>query len=399
MIIGMILDNTFPPDPRVENECKALIEEGHEVHLFCLAFGKKKYEKITLHTIHIHRYHVPKHVRSLASLAHTFPVYRWILQPLIVDFLTKSKAEICHIHDMAIAKGAGNAAKKLGLSTILDLHENRPEIMKSYPHVTSFLGKILIYPSIWKKREAQAIRQAQKTIVVTKEARDYYIDALGIGKTKFVIVPNTVRKQFYTEYSLHKEIISRYKQHFVLLYIGDTGLRRGIGTMIKALKHIVPCIPEIKLVILGTSKDDAILKKLAQEESVSDFVDFEGWQNMSTFPSYISASAVGTCPIHQNIHHNTTYANKIFQYMAFGRPILVSDCDAQANIARDYDCGLVFTDREEKDFAEKVLILYRDKEQYAQYAQNAASAISQHLNWELISISLNNMYAELAGKK
>lgn len=42
MRIGMILDKIFPPDPRVENEAISLIENGHEVYLFCLKYNKKE---------------------------------------------------------------------------------------------------------------------------------------------------------------------------------------------------------------------------------------------------------------------------------------------------------------------------------------------------------------------
>ena len=38
MKIGMILDYTFPPDPRVENEAIALINKGHKVFLFSLKY-------------------------------------------------------------------------------------------------------------------------------------------------------------------------------------------------------------------------------------------------------------------------------------------------------------------------------------------------------------------------
>ena len=40
MRIGMILDKTFPPDPRVENEAISLIEKGNEVFLFCLKYDQ-----------------------------------------------------------------------------------------------------------------------------------------------------------------------------------------------------------------------------------------------------------------------------------------------------------------------------------------------------------------------
>ena len=42
MRIGMILDKTFPPDPRVENEAIELLKQGHKVFLFCVTYGSKK---------------------------------------------------------------------------------------------------------------------------------------------------------------------------------------------------------------------------------------------------------------------------------------------------------------------------------------------------------------------
>ena len=36
MRIGMILENDFPPDIRVEKEARSLIEAGHKVYLLCM---------------------------------------------------------------------------------------------------------------------------------------------------------------------------------------------------------------------------------------------------------------------------------------------------------------------------------------------------------------------------
>ena len=37
--IGMILDNEFSGDMRVENEVQALVNAGHEVFVFCINYG------------------------------------------------------------------------------------------------------------------------------------------------------------------------------------------------------------------------------------------------------------------------------------------------------------------------------------------------------------------------
>ena len=55
MRIGMILDKTFPPDPRVENEAISLIKAGHEVFLFCLKYNKNEGDAI-IKGIRVKRY-------------------------------------------------------------------------------------------------------------------------------------------------------------------------------------------------------------------------------------------------------------------------------------------------------------------------------------------------------
>ena len=46
MRIGMILDDVFPPDPRVENEAISLLNNGHKVFLFCLKYGSESTSEV-----------------------------------------------------------------------------------------------------------------------------------------------------------------------------------------------------------------------------------------------------------------------------------------------------------------------------------------------------------------
>ncbi len=395
MKIGMILDNTFPPDPRVENEAFTLIKNGHDVYLYCLDYSHSLAEYEIINGIYVYRQRLPKYLYSLSALAYTIPYYHFYLKKSLSKFVAKNEIQVLHVHDIQVARSVFNVNKKFNLPIVLDLHENRPEIMKYYAHVKSLLGKLLIYPSIWKKNEYKYIKQAQKVIVVTEEAKEYYLQKIPVNENNFYVVPNTVRKEFYSNYSLNKEIIDQYAKHFTVLYIGDTGLRRGIETMIKSLEYLIHEIPNIKIVIVGKSKTDPLLKSLIVELGYENYVDLTGWKNFELFPSYIIASDIGVCPIHKNIHHETTYANKIFQYLAFGKPIIVSDCKAQAKIVQRYDCGLVFKDQDAKNFADKILTLYRNKNLVQKFSNNGKRAINEELNWEKTSIELNKLYDEI----
>ena len=76
-------------------------------------------------------------------------------------------------------------------------------------------------------------------------------------------------------------------------------------------------ITNVKLVIVGKNTSDPILKQQVESLNLNDIVDFEGWQDVSLFPSYIKASEICISPLHRNIQHDVAYANKIFQYPEF----------------------------------------------------------------------------------
>jgi glycosyltransferase involved in cell wall biosynthesis len=393
MKIGMILDGTFPPDPRVENEAAALIGEGHEVFLFCLDYAHNQKVSENREGIRIRRIQLPKHLYTFSALAYTIPYYHLYLRKKISNFIRENDIEAVHIHDIQVARAVFDAGKKFNLPMTLDLHENRPEIMQYYAHLHTLSGKLLISPAVWKKYEQKYITQADHVVVVTEEAKQYYLNRNpALNPEKFHVVPNTIRESFYTNYQFDNAILSRYKNDYTILYLGDTGLRRGLLTVLQSLKFLVPAIPNIKVVIVGTSKEDSVLKNYVKQHHFEKYVDFEGWQDVSLFPSYILASEIGICPIHRNLHHDTTYANKLFQYMSFGKPVVVSDCPAQKRLVEEYACGLAFEDRNEKDFSEKILMLYQDNKVYNAMSKNAKDAIVNDLSWENRNKELLKIY-------
>ncbi|MCF7814080.1 MAG: glycosyltransferase family 4 protein [Candidatus Cloacimonetes bacterium] len=396
MKIGMILDEAFPPDPRVENEAVSLVNAGHEVFLFCLDYSHSQLQDEMIAGFRVIRKRLPRYLYRFSALAYTIPFYHYYLKNSIDKFLRSNHIQTIHIHDIRISRAVFWVNKKLNLPIILDLHENRPEIMKFYKHVNSFWGKLLIHPSKWKKYEKKYIKAADRVIVVTNEAKEYYLSSINsIYSNKIIVVPNTIRTSFYKKYSIDKTIMKKYKSFYSILYIGDTGLRRGLLTVFKALKYLIPKIPNIKIVVVGKSKEDNILRNFIRIHRYGDYIELAGWQDSKLLPSYILSSFIGICPLHRNIHHDTTYANKIFQYLVFGKPIVVSDCIAQKTFVQKHNCGLVFKDRDEKNFADKVIAVYENKNLYQDMSQNGKDIVRNSFNWGKTAKPLIELYEQI----
>ena len=391
MKIGMILDAPFPPDPRVENEAVSLVENGHEVFLFCLKYADEKASD-TINGIQVRRYSSNTFEYKLSALAYTIPLYSVIMQKKIAKFIRETNIEALHIHDMRIAGAVYKVNVNFNLPIVLDLHDNMPEVMKLYPHLQKFPGKYLISPKKWKQKEEEFIKKANKVIAVSPEFIDTLAVRLPLEKDKLVLVPNTIRKTFFEDYKVNETIIKKYKSNFVILYLGDTHLRRGIQTAIAALVKLKDTIPEIKLVIVGKNTTDIILRKQVKDLQLEQFVDFEGWQNVSLFQSYILASEICISPLHRNLQHDVAYANKIFQYMSLAKPLLVSDAIAQRKLVEKVACGLVHKERDFEDFSNKVVTLYKNKPLRIALGESGKKFVQNEFSWEETSKKLINLY-------
>jgi len=395
MNIGMILDHTFPPDPRVENEAIELIKAGHTVFLFCLTYGDDSLEE-KINEIKVRRYLSNTLEYKLSALAYTIPVYSMLMKKKIRHFLLKNNIEAIHIHDISIAEAVFWANKKKQLPTVLDLHDNMPEVMKLYPHLQKFPGKQLISPRRWKQKEEGFIAKATKIITVSQEFVDEVVQRTKIARNKIILVPNTVRKSFYKNAVIDESIVNRYQDSFVILYVGDTHIRRGLQTAIASVKELSVKIKNLKLVIVGKNTTDTVLKQQVEELDIAQYVDFEGWQDVGLFPSYIAASAVCISPLHRNAQHDVAYANKIFQYMSFGKPLLVSDATAQKNLVEKIHGGLVHKEKDAKDFTQKILRLFKDPVLCKELGTNGTEFIATKFSWEITSKNLVHLYDNLS---
>ncbi len=394
MIIGMILDAPFPPDPRVENEAVSLVKEGHQVFLFCLKYKKEKSSEL-INGIQVKRYKSNKLEYKLSALAYTVPFYTFLMKEKIHQFIKDTKIDALHIHDIRIAQAVYNANKKYNLPVVLDLHDNMPEVMKLYPHLQKFPGKYIISPKKWKQKEEDFILKADKVISVSPEFIETLKTRVPSEKEKFVLVPNTIRKSFFEDYKIDTNIINRYKDKFVILYLGDTHIRRGLQTAISSVDILKDIIPNLKLVIVGKNTTDIILKQQVKDLGVEEFVDFEGWQNVSLFQSYIISSHVCISPLHRNLQHDVAYANKIFQYMSLAKPLLVSDAIAQRRLIEKTNSGLVHQEKNVEDFTEKILKLYSDEPLRSELGENGKKFVRNEFSWEQTSKKLLHLYDNL----
>ncbi len=394
--IGMFLDSDFPPDSRVENEAVCLTKAGYEVHLFSLNYKGKHYKEV-YRGIHVWHFSASQLTYKSSAIVYPWPLFDWLVEKKVVQFIESVAPEILHVHDMVLARVVMkvNAALPIKRPLILDLHENRPHIMQYYGFVNQFPGKQLVSLRAWDKWQGKLMHMADKVILVTEEARTEAERSYHIPSSKTYAVPNYADPVTFQDYPIDLKIKERMANAFTILYLGDTGLRRGTDTAILAMPEVLKKIPNAQLVLVGKNKEDIHLEDLIRKLGIEEKVSLEGWKDVSLFASYLAGAAICISPLKRNLHHDTTYANKIFQYMAMGKAQVVSNCTAQQHVIENAGVGLVHEATDESDLAAKIIALHDDVILRTEMENNARNSILHHFNWENAGYQLLSVYEGL----
>jgi glycosyltransferase involved in cell wall biosynthesis len=391
MNILMVLENAYPPDERVENEINILTKAGFKITLACTKKGgniqTENKENLT-----IYRIPISKFIYKSGALALVLPFYFRFWYKHLKKILNQSNFDAIHINDLPLVKVGLRLSEEFNLPLISDYHENRPEIMKMYHHINTFPGKYLISIKQWMRYQYKYTRDVNHLILVTEEAKDYYIHNYDIVPDKITVLPNYISLERFGMFTPGNDSESELSKKFTIVYFGDTGLRRGTMTILESAE-ILGNNTNIHFLIIGSSREQHYLENTAKDKQLTN-VTFTGWIPVAEAIKYINISKVGLCPFLRNIHHDTTYANKMFQYMALGKPVIVSNCTSQTNFVNKETCGLVFEAGNSHDLSDQIIKL-TDKWLYEQLSSNARSCVNNKYNWEISGSNLIKLYSDL----
>lgn len=397
MNIGMILDNEFSGDLRVENEVIALSNAGFNVFVLCLNYGNKPNEE-EFHKAKIIRIKVSKSIiKKLRALTNTlFDFYTTFWATKINSFVNQFKIDVLHVHDLYMFGAAFKFRQRANKSIkiIGDLHENYVEGLKHYKFSTTFPGNLLISIKKWEKTEVEWINKLDSAITVIDEAVDRY-SKLGIDRNKFTVIPNYVNQEEFLHGELDKKILERFQNFKCVIYIGAFDLHRGLESIVKAVPEIVKLISNFKLVLVGSGKNFDSLKELAKDLNVAEFISFEGWQPVNSFPSYIAASTACVIPHRKTVHTDNTIPHKLFQYMIMAKPVIATDCNPIKRIVESENCGVIYKSEDSSDFAEKLIKLMNNASLLNEMGQRGKTAVEQKYNWNSASKKLIDLYRKI----
>jgi glycosyltransferase involved in cell wall biosynthesis len=386
----------YPPDRRVEREARDLLADGHEV-LLTARQGRQQPANERVDGVEVFRFRFPfQHRPPLSDMVY-YLSQRYTMTRRIIRLCRAHRVDALHVHDLPYSFATVLAGRRLKLPVIFDMHEHYTVMLQmgfdapAYRMFKPFSAGLL---TVLRAEERWACRRAHRVIVVAEEqiAR---LEALGVPRERILVVTNTDDIDQFEGLPLDEHWAGRFRDEFVILYVGNLNPHRGLDTAIRAMPRILQELPNARLLIVGDGPSRRTLEDLAEAEGVQERVTFAGYQPFQLLPSFIRFASVGLIPHVSTPHIETTMPNKIFQFMIMGRPVLVSSTKPMMRVVADANCGLVFQERDPASLAERVLEL-RDEALRQRLGENGRSAVESRYNWKTSVRPLLDVYRTLA---
>jgi glycosyltransferase involved in cell wall biosynthesis len=381
MKIGVVVDNDLNGDIRVLREIRLLRNEGHDIFVLCFAY-RKKYPDIE--GINICRIKLERRLKNiLFFFLNILPAYEWLWAEWIKKFINENNIDILHTHDLYMSRSAHLGIKKSGkrIPMILDLHENYPFTVVTYNWTKGFLRRKFSRPQEWKKKEPEYLSYADRIIVLSHDYREKLSAEYPIiNRENMFVFPNAPDISL-PEYNSIVTAKNPFGDNGVIIfYYGVIAERRGIFDALDVFSRIIREGYTVNFLLIGPvdKKDQPRFQELISVEGISQKIHYIPWINSTEFPSYLALSDICLAPFKKNPQHESGIANKIYDYMLGGKPIIASDCRPQKELITNKQCGLIYNNLAE--FHEALVNLINDESKRKQMGLYGKEAVLNELN-------------------
>jgi glycosyltransferase involved in cell wall biosynthesis len=300
-------------------------------------------------------------------------------------------AAVYHYHDLQINIIAKDLRKLPHRPKVIyDAHEAYHLLMLENMS-TNFFKKALykVYVRMVTKWELKHAANCDYIILTDKHTLNYFRKNLPGVKCDIV---------YNYSYFRPSEIKADDQKVYTFIYTGHISKGRGIKEAIDLTAVIKRELPNIKFLIIGSFENELY------KEQISKYLNDLGLiKNVVLKPNvpfeqisnYYSQSAIGIGLFHDTPKYSSFIPIKLFEYMAFGLPVVFSDHGPSADIVREENCGILVDYANIEETAKSVFQLLSDEMLFNRLSENGKNAVLKKYNWDNEKSNLLLVYQTL----
>jgi len=372
--VCIIVENLpVPADRRVWQEAKALAEAGYLVSVICPKGRGYTCSRETLNGIEIYRHPT---FNSSGALGHVVE-YVWALAAeflLAIRVYARTRFRVlqaCNPPDNIFLIAL--FFKLFGVRFIFDHHDLVPELCRVRFARVPFLYRLVCLA------ERLTFWTADVTIATNESFREIASIRGRVPRDRSFIVqtcPDLAQLRFTARPELKEGLA-----HLVA-YVGIMEAQDGVDLLLDSIEHLVTVEArrDTLFAVIGWGTQVPHLKLQAKERGIEPWVKFTGPLYGDDLWAYLATSDLAVAPDPINELNDKLSMIKIFEYMAFGLPVVLYDLVEGRRSAGD--AALYAQNNEPADFARQIGKLLDSAELRQEMGAKGRARTIAGMNWD-----------------
>lgn len=383
--IAMLLSNAFRPDPRVLKEAGTLARGGYAVTV--IAWDREgRYPAVeqvqageaasfTVQRVQTIRSSYGAGLRQALRLPR-FWLAAWRrlnqLQPAVV-----------HCHDFDTLPPGWLWAKLHRRAVIYDAHEYYTDLQR--PRLGgSRIGKLLL--RLIGATEQMLSRTSSAVVTVDERiARRYH-------NRRVVVVGHYPPRDFALQ-----GLDTAPAEPATLVYAGRFSTDRGLLVIATALQRLAGQGLHPRVRLLGAWTDPAEQQAFAAAtRGLEGQIEHAGWVPFEQIAAQLQQCDIALAVLQPIPRYVAALPVKLFEYMACGLPVVISDFPANREVVAAADCGLLVDPANVDAVSEALARLLADPAEAHRLGENGRRAFETRYNWQALEPRLLSLYAQIS---
>jgi glycosyltransferase involved in cell wall biosynthesis len=385
--VCIVVENLpVPLDRRVWKEACALRDAGYRVSVICPK-GKgfsEGYEALDGIEIYRHRAWEASGISGYL-LEYSVALIAEFYLALKVFASTRFRIlQACNPPDTIFLIGL--LLRPLGVRFIFDQHDLGPELFEA-----KFGKRSGLLYRIARLLELCSFRVANTCIATNESFRDIAITRGGKRPESVFVVRNCPDLEKFRRPQIR--VSNKFGKPLTVAYVGFMGTQDGLDLLLDSIEHIVKRENRLDthFVLVGGGPVVPALREIIARKNLNAFVTLAGQVSHDEVANYLANADLGVAPDPKNAMNDNSTMIKIFEYMAFGLPVVLFDLKEGRRAAGS--AALYAQPNDPIDFANQITRLLNCRELREKLGECGRKRIEETLNWEIEKVALLEAYS------
>jgi len=245
-------------------------------------------------------------------------------------------------------------------------------------------------------------RLSDKIVCVTEGIKREIVRRYKVNEGKLMVIPNGANIELFRPLDKRecRRKLGLEENAFYVGFVGSFAPWQGLEILIEAAKRVKEQgYAQIKHILVGDGEQEPLLRQKVREYKLEQEIKFTGRVTYEQVVYYINACDIAIAPFTKERNSIIGVSPlKVYEYLACGRPVIVSRVDGVKEVIEEGKCGYLFEPGDAEELARRIIQSYQERDALQEMGLRGRRLVENKYSWRMTAKRIVKVLNEIIEK-